>query len=419
VQRAMSVLCPMVVVSVALTACSSATAPKATSTNDLASNTPGAKSAAVAVLPSLSRPNSCAQGVADAGTAVGESEGSDFNLHAVSWTGGSVSDLGTLGGPTSTANAISYRGTVVGSSVNHAGMIHAFAAVPGAAMVDLGDLGGGFSSALAVNNWGIVVGSSTDAASVSHAFVWSATGGMHALTPSSAECVATGINDSGVVVGDCTNGSGVTTAFIVTVLNEFIPSRAQRVATLSGLGGTFSVAWGINVLGEIVGESATPDGIHHAVRWALDGSVHQLGGAPAGEPSFAYAVNTEGTVAGAIADASGALHATQWSVTGTPTALGDASNVSSMAFGIDSRGGVVGCGADANANEEALWWGNGAPASSAASVLALAPSAHAGRTAGPFDYGYAPSSSMVQRFGLHAGSPSAMRVLRFGHASME
>jgi probable HAF family extracellular repeat protein len=416
-KRAMSVLCPLFVVCAATQGCSSATDPSA-ATNQPASNPARVTATRLAVLPTLGRPNSCAQGVSDPGTAVGESEGNDFNLHAVSWTGGAVSDLGTLGGPTSTAYAISYRGTIVGTSVNGAGLIHAFVVSSADALVDLGDLGGGFSSALGVNNWGLVVGSSTDSGSVSRAFIWAPKTGMHTLTPSSLECLATSISDSGIIVGDCTNSQGVTSAFAVSVLSQVVPTGGVGMRTLPGLGGTFSIAWSVNTGGEIVGESATPDGVHHAVKWSRDGTITALGGTISGTPSFAYAVNTEGTVAGAATDSTGKLQAVQWSARGTMTSLGNGGQVSSVAFGIDSRGGVVGCAFDANGNSEALWWGNGAPASSA-SVLALAPSSGAGGRAtevGPIDYHYGPSSSNIARLGIHAGSPAAMRVLRFGQA---
>lgn len=415
-KRAMSVLCPLVVVCAVMDACSSATAPTA-ATPAVASSTIPASSGttAVAILPTLSKPNSCAQGVDDAGTAVGESEGSDFNLHAVRWTDGAVSTIGDLGGPVSTAYAISYRGVAIGAGINGAGNTHAFADVPNSGTQDLGDLGGGFSSALGVNNWGIVVGSTTDGGSVSRAFVWSAATGMRPITAASEECGAMSINDLGVVVGDCTNASGVTSAYVSTLAAAFLPPSDLHIHTLPGLGGTFSVAWSVSQLGEIVGESATPDGVHHAVKWTLTGTPTTLGGLASGEPSFAYAVNTEGTVAGAAADSTGRLHAVEWSAAGHLTDLGTAGGVSSVAYGIDSRGGVVGCAYDAEGNSEALWWGNGAPASSAASVLALAPAdSRAAVAVKPFDYNYGPSASLITRLGIHAGSPEAMRVLRFG-----
>jgi probable HAF family extracellular repeat protein len=417
VKRAMSVLCPLIVVCVAaIDGCSSATAPGA-ATSDLA--TSHLKTTGVAILPTLGRPNSCAQGIADGGIAVGESQGNDFNLRAVSWTGDAIMSLGTLGGPTSTAFAISYRDVIVGSSVNGAGNIHAFSDAPGGPMIDLGDLGGGFSSALGINNWGVVVGSSTDSGSVSRAFVWSPAGGIHALTPSSAECVATSVNDSGTVVGDCTNSQGVTTAFVSSITSEVSPTGAVGMRTLPGLGGTFSVAWSVNAGGEIVGESATPDGVHHAVEWSPSGTIAALKGTLTGEASFAYAVNTDGDVAGAAADSSGTLQAVEWPDHGKLTSLGNAGDASSVAFGIDSRGGIVGCAFDASGNSEALWWGNGAPATSAPSVLAVAPAGRATALMAPFDYQYRPSSGMAQQLGIHAGSPAAMRILRFGHASME
>jgi hypothetical protein len=76
----------------------------------------------------------------------------------------------------------------------------------------------------------------------------------------------------------------------------------------------------------------------------------------------------------------------------------------------------VGCAFDANGNSVGVWWGNGAPTSSAASVLVMAPSATRAAPARPFNYGYGPSASFVTRLGVHTGSPAAMRILRFGTA---
>lgn len=375
-------------------------------------------STAVAILPTLSKPTSCAQGVDDAGTAIGESEGTDFNVHAVRWTNGAISRIGDLGGPVSTSYAISYRGVIIGASVNGTGNIHAFADFTTSTSTDLGDLGGGFSSALGVNNWGVVVGSSTDAGSVSRSFLWTPTGGMVPITTAADQCGAFGINDFGEVVGDCTDASGTTSAIVQQLGPGFSAPRNFKMKTLRGLGGTSSIAWGVSLFGEIVGQSATPDGVPHAVKWTDSGHVTQLRDLASGQPSFAYAVNTEGTIAGAATAADGSLHAVTWSANGNLTDLGTAGQATSLAFGIDSRGGIVGCAYDAEGNSVAVWWGNGAPASSS-TVLAMAPSGGRSVAAQPFDYHYGAGASkaLIARLGVHANSPAAMRVMRFGRSN--
>lgn len=415
-QRAMSVLyycCSLAIIGVGIEGCSSATDPATSSTTNPAQTVAASTSAVnVSILPDLSQPNSCAQGVQDSGPAVGESEASDFTIKAVRWDGDAVTTLGTLGGPNSSAFAINYRGAIVGSSVTGAGLIHAFFDSPGSStLADLGDLGGGFSSALALNNWGVVVGSSTDSADVSRAFLWTPATGLRAITPASEQCVATAINDIGEIVGDCSDASGVTTAFVQTAIDGLLPIGNVKPITLRGLGGTSTIAWGVSATGEVVGQSADPSGTPHAVRWHGLGTPQTLPGLAANEASFAYAVNTEGTVVGAAVTSGGVMHAVEWGTNGRITDLGTADAVSSIAYGIDSQGAIVGCGF-AEGNSEALWWGNGAPRSSGTGVLASARS----RTSAtwPLSYEAAISPTMIARLGIHAGSPAAMRVLSFG-----
>jgi probable HAF family extracellular repeat protein len=416
VQRAMSVLyycCSLAVIGVGIEGCSSATDPATSSSPTPAQTIAGTSAVNVSILRDLSQPNSCAQGVKDSGPAVGESEASDFTIKAVRWDGDAVSTLGTLGGPNSSAFAVNYRGAIVGSSVTGGGLIHAFFDAPGSSsLTDLGDLGGGFSSALAVNSWGVAVGSSTDAADVSRAFLWTPGTGLRAITPASEQCVATGINDLGEVVGDCTNSSGVTSGFVQTAIDGLLPIGNVKPITLKGLGGSSTIAWGVNDAGEVVGQSDTPDGTPHAVRWHGLGTPQTLTGLAANEASFAYAVNTEGTVVGAAVTAAGVMHAVEWGTNGRITDLGTADAVSSIAYAIDSQGAIVGCGF-ANGNSEGLWWGNGAPRSSGTSVLASARSATSTASL-PLNYAMAQSPAMIARLGIHAGSPAAMRVLSFG-----
>jgi len=59
---------------------------------------------------------STANAINGAGTIVGEAQTSTGQSHAVSWTGGQVTDLATLGGDTSNALAINSLGHIVGSA---------------------------------------------------------------------------------------------------------------------------------------------------------------------------------------------------------------------------------------------------------------------------------------------------------------
>jgi len=391
-------------------ACADHTAPLESSTPSSAGGSGSTAAESLTQLPSLGGRTSFAEAINDRGEVAGESQDARGNLTAVLWDGGTVRSLGTLGGPESTANQINPFGLVVGASSTATGGTDAFLWTLDHGLADLGSLGGNYSSGLGVNAEGIVVGASTDSGGTVHAFLWSRHTGMRAITGASSDCLATGVNDWIQVVGDCTSAELGTTAFIA--------EGGRQLITLGGLGGPFAVAWAISNTGLIVGESALPSGVHHAVEWRGARARAVDLGTLGGQASFAYAVSDAGEIAGAAEDASGALHAVRWNVAGVIADLGIAGDAASVAYGINNGGATVGGAIESDGRSSAVVWtrqpgafGDTFTASPLAAATAInAPPSGDRRI---LDYRYA-SRDMLIRLGVHAGSASAMRVLTFG-----
>src|SRR5262249_11668421 len=124
-------------------------------------------------------------------------------------TGGSMVDLGTLGGNYSCAKGVNDAGTIVGEAETVIGgttMLHAFRYRDGI-MTDLGTLGGVTSSASAINSAGLIVGYATDTNEVANAFLYDGSKMINLITllPSNSGWTnlasADGINDAGQIIG--------------------------------------------------------------------------------------------------------------------------------------------------------------------------------------------------------------------------
>lgn len=244
--------------------------------------------------PACTPGHSWAYDINDAGQIVGQTCASGVYPRAFRRSGGVMSDLGTLGGTGSSAAGINSAGDVVGTAAMP-GDRYSHAFLYDGAMHDLGSLGGAWSGADDINDGGQIVGFSEvrplpDRSP--HAFVRTGPT-MIDLFPGGPCCShAWGIDSAGNVIGEYTAAGGVGERGFV--------SRAGVVTELHSLAGGRTSARAINDLGEIVGDSATPAGVHAFLYH--DGMIIDLNDHIPDNPewvlNYATGVNEAGQVAG-------------------------------------------------------------------------------------------------------------------------
>jgi probable HAF family extracellular repeat protein len=279
-----------------------------------------------------------------------------------------VTDLGTLGGTNSYAAGINASGQVVGiaDTGSHA---EAFLWTPTTkngttgGMIDLGTLGGTSSTlkssaANAINASGQVVGEAITASGAFHAFLWTPTTANGTKTSSMIDLgtlggttsIAWGINLSGQVVGEADTTGGQRHAFLWTPTSA--NGTTGSMIDLGTLGGTGSTASGINDLGQVTGNANLKgDTVAHAFLWQI--SVMTDLGTLGGDTSVGRAINSCGEVAGWSNPKDATyVHAFRWTPTtanGTTGRMNDLGTLNtgttirqSDAYGIDDSGVVVG-----------------------------------------------------------------------------
>ena len=172
---------------------------------------------------------------------------------------------------TATATAFSVIGTLVQAEDSAAVALAAPPDPPGGGgefeVVDLGTLGGDASGALAINDRSQVVGWAVDDQGRTQAFLWQG-GGMTGLgfLPGEFYSVANAINNSGDIVGFSYVGPTAQHAFLY---------QSNSLADLGTLGGTRSVARGINERGEVAGWALLANSTDpHAFFWSTNQFVH-------------------------------------------------------------------------------------------------------------------------------------------------
>jgi probable HAF family extracellular repeat protein len=156
------------------------------------------------------------------------------------------------------------------------------------------------------------------------------------------ETVATGLDNAGDVVGKATtSGSNP-----LTTAAFFYNAATQQMINLGTLGGATSVAYGINNSGVIVGQADTASGGTHAFEYA-NGTMKDLGSFVSGGRSFAMAINSAGYIAGsadtAVNSVGYPIHAMLIDPSGTYHDLGTlGTGLVSNGLAINSSNEVVG-----------------------------------------------------------------------------
>jgi probable HAF family extracellular repeat protein len=239
-----------------------------------------------------------AYGINDAGQVVGQS-----NEDAFLWSSsGGMIDLGKLGGSSSQANGINSGGQIVGTTGTRSGVGRAFLWNASTGMQDLGSLAGSNSYGYGINDAGQVVGWTIAAISGdTHAFLWDASSGMTDLgTLGGPGSIAFGLNTSGQVAGSAETPNVFNPNIGLHTHHAFLWNNGVMtdLGTLPGATSPndFSIAYGINSSGHVVGESDT--GVdHHAFLWS-NSVMTDLGIVHGGPDSVAHGINISDQVVG-------------------------------------------------------------------------------------------------------------------------
>ena len=260
--------------------------------------------------------------------------------------------------------------------------------------LDLGSLNGGSSSATGINNYGQVVGSSTQSVyvpgigmtTVSHPFIYSGAQMTDLVIPPEYQKNtggATGINDSGQVVGYTTSGgvksflySNGAFHYSKTVGERAINNAGQslgsrqnatlyqgNVATdLGTLGGYGSTGYGLNNLGQAVGEATLPGNNQtYSAFLYSNGQMQDIGKDTGLYFTEGHGISDNGIVAGVGGinpDNSGSYRAFVWQ-NGQAKVLGTLGGNTSFAFAVNNAGTVIGSADLPSGYGEAFVYQNG------------------------------------------------------------
>jgi probable HAF family extracellular repeat protein len=189
---------------------------------------------------------------------------------------------------------------------------HGFLWTAPGGMQDLGVPAGWTDSlAFAISQSGRVVGVLANVRTGSQtAATWTAAKGWQPLKKrlSANYSVAYAVNDAQQIVGET-----YTAAPPAEQTHAFLWTESSGMQDLGTLGGDFSVAFGINQLGEVVGLSSTASGVDHAFLWTQSGGMQDLGTLLGADSySNAYAISDNGLIVGSSWDKSGVYIPAAW-----------------------------------------------------------------------------------------------------------
>ena len=275
------------------------------------------------------------------GVIAGSSTLSNNDQHAVLWSSkGQIHDLGTLGGSNSVANGLNNAGIAVGQAETSAsdpnredfcGFGSHLTCQPFLWQNDvlnpLATLGGNNGVANRINRWGTVVGYAENTIVDSHCpapqkfqylpVAWKDGRPIPLRIPKGdTEGVAFTINNSGQIVGT----SGTCTTLNPIWLFYLLPAHALlwdngRMVDLGSLGGSYgNMAVFINNGGQVVGLSdLAGDTTSHGFLWTRATGMKDLGTYPGDIGSAAISINDLGVIVGlSVVDANGDSRAVVW-----------------------------------------------------------------------------------------------------------
>ena len=274
-----------------------------------------------------------------------------------------VVDLGWLGGSYSLGSAINAKGDVAGEAdLSDFFNIRAFVRRSGGELTPL-DAPGPRAHGTGINRFGHVAGYYQREDGVEHAFLHDGNTfrDLGSLAGDSGYSYAFGISDAGQVVGltDVINPNDP----LDPGPHAFLYQRG-RMRDLGTLGGSFSGATAINSSGQIVGYSAIAGEFGpfehvptHAFLYSK-GRMTDLGVLPGFVDSEAFGINSRGWVVGNSEHADGVSHAFLWR-NGVMTDLGTLEGGQSFATGINAAGVVVGDSLVAHGEHHAIVYRDG------------------------------------------------------------
>ncbi len=214
-------------------------------------------------------------------------------------------------------------------------------------LTGIGDLPGGLGNfPRTINNLGEVAGSISFPGDGSHEHAYLFSGGVVSdlgTLPNGSRTLAYGINDSAQIAGYVAFGDGTQHAFLYA--NDVM-------ADLGTLGGTESVAEGVNAAGNVVGYSSTAarDIIHAFVY--REGSMTDLFDLTAGRALEATAINNQNEIVGRARSNHAFVYRD-----GLYAELGTLGGSFSSAYALNDGGQVVGYASAADASAHAFLYG--------------------------------------------------------------
>jgi probable HAF family extracellular repeat protein len=277
----------------------------------------------ISELPALPGGGCTPSAIDGTGNVVG-SCGPSFGETAVVWRNGVIAGLGKLpSGHYSEAHAINANGLIVGEA-DTGNLLPQATLYRNGAWLNINPDGGSNIRAIGVSDTGVIVGDYAKGLSGNTAawrgVIWT----ERATQPGRFDMVTLPIVPGGTskslsnyatASNNAVQVVGWVTSSVFGQLGAFWNNdAAHSVVTLSPLPGDWSsIAWGVNDLGETVGESHPP--FHsRAVLWAAD-AAHtpiDLGLLPGDVDSTATAVNNVSQVIGTSTAADGTMHPFLW-----------------------------------------------------------------------------------------------------------